>query len=91
MKNKEREYYEAEISKYDECINRLEEDIKDLGGELELWQRENAELKTQIKKMKNCLNCKQCTVSESWHLYCDISDRVKQFKDGECEHWEMRK
>lgn len=44
------EKLEAESASKDECIDNLEHDLKDAGGELELWQRENAELKKQVLK-----------------------------------------
>lgn len=65
------EKLEADSASKDECIDNLKYQLKDAAGELELWQRENAELKKQnallyeqekikirvIEKMKNCLNC----------------------------------
>lgn len=44
------EKLEADSASKDECIDNLEHDLKDAGGELELWQRENAELKKQVLK-----------------------------------------
>ena len=80
------ERLEADSASKDECIYNLQYDLKDAGGELELWQKENAELKKQnallyeqekekiklIEKMKNCLNCAhgQKPVSKEKILFC---------------------
>ena len=68
---KQIEQLEAEISNRDECIDNLEHDLKDAGGELELWQRENAEL-----KKTNTLLYEQ--EKEKWHdLRKDPNDLPK--------------
>ena len=89
------EKLEAESSSKDECIDNLEYQLKDAGGELELWQRENAELKKQnallyeqekekiklIEKMKCCENCK-------WYKDNDcIGDIV--CTDNDWNGWEL--
>ncbi|MCQ2611844.1 MAG: hypothetical protein MJ169_08870 [Treponema sp.] len=50
---KQIEQLEADSASKDECIDNLEHDLKDAGGELELWQRENAELKKENKQLKD--------------------------------------
>lgn len=60
-------------AKYNEILN-------DINQEKDNLQKENAELKTQIEKMKNCKNCANYMIS---------GDCPRLFRTGWCKNWEM--
>lgn len=60
-------------AKYNEVLN-------DLNQENDKLQKENAELKAQIEKMKNCKNCANYMISGKCPSF---------FRTGWCKNWEM--
>jgi hypothetical protein len=64
------------------ALNTVAEDYSKYIRKLE---KENAELKAQIEKMKCCQNCKH-----HYWLYEELSCRIHKIDVDTCNSWEMK-
>lgn len=80
------EKLEAESLSKDECIDNLQHDLKDVGGELELWQRENAELKRDKTELVNSVTelKSKITELEKYNEKMKRCENCKWYKDNDC-------
>lgn len=67
----------ASLASAEEAIDRNEEDNKDLAGEIELYQRENGELRTKQKVYLEQLKAAEGIVKENERLKKGIVDKLK--------------